>query len=104
MHIPLEIGKKFISVCVKEKIPESKNKLKMQFPNDHSPARSASTHTDRSFITEAKKVGQTKAVYRLKKNLLAEKLRFFENFRGWARCPGLPYMQKKMVKIHDFND
>ena len=65
MYIPLEIGKKFISVCVKEKIPESKNKLKMQFPKDHSPARSATTHTDWSFITEAKEVGPTKAVYRL---------------------------------------
>ena len=65
MHIPLEIGKKFISVCVKEKIPESKNKLKKQLPNDHSPARSATTHTGRSFITEAKEVAPTKAVYRL---------------------------------------
>ena len=65
MHIPLEIGKKLISLCVKEKIPELKNKFKMQFPNEHSPARSASTHTDWSFITEAKEVGPTKAVYRL---------------------------------------
>ena len=91
MQIPLEIGKKFISVCVKEKIPESKNKLKMRFPKDHLPARSNTTHTDRSFITEAKEVGPTKAVYILRKNSLAEKLRFFEIIRGWARCPGLPY-------------
>ena len=65
MHILLEIGKKIISVCVKEKIPESKNKLEMQFPNDPSAARSATTHTDQSFITKAKEVGPTKAVYRL---------------------------------------
>ena len=65
MHIPIEIGIKIISVCVKEKIQESKNKLKMQFPNNHSPARSATTHTDRSCSTEAKEVGSNKAVYRL---------------------------------------
>ena len=65
MHIPLEIGKKLISLCVKEKIPELKNKFKMQFPNEHSSAGSASTHTDWSFITEAKEVGPTKPVYRL---------------------------------------
>ena len=65
MHIPLEIGEKLISVCVKEKIPKSKNKLKMQFPKDHSAAQIATTHTDRLFITEAKEVGPTKAAYRL---------------------------------------
>ena len=65
MHISLEIGKRLISVCVKEKIPEYKNKLKIQFPNYHSPARSATTHTNRSFSTEAQVVGSNNAVYRL---------------------------------------
>ena len=65
MHISLEIGKSFISVCVKEKIPKLKNKLKMQFPNDHSPALSATTDTDRSFNNEAQEVGSNNAVYRL---------------------------------------
>ena len=65
MHIPLEIGKKFIPICMKEKIPESKNKFKMQFPSDHSPARSATTHTDRSFCTEAHEAGSNNADYRL---------------------------------------
>ena len=65
MHISLEISKRFISVYVKEKILDYKNKLKMQFPNDQSPARSAITHTDRSFSTEAHEVGINNAAYRL---------------------------------------
>ena len=31
MHIPLEIGKKLISLCVKEKIPELKTSSKCSF-------------------------------------------------------------------------
>ena len=48
------------------------------------------TLTGRSSLKQ-RRLDQQRQFTDCKKKSLAEKLWFFDNFRGWACCPGLPY-------------